>query len=201
MVFFFFTMLTVFGSSTLYHTLVCGSECRAGRCHLFDISSIILHVSSAFFTGVHFGFKCWPNFQRFYLLWASVVTAGLAFSIANKGKKEGGHVLGFCICSFSGLVPACHWIFIATEVEGKMMLYPIFGGCMWYAIGVFFFIRKIPERYLPTGTCDYVFQSHQIWHVCVFLAAKAFMQGFLALHQFDMNHPCDLKRDWPRFWR
>lgn len=33
------------------------------------------------------------------------------------------------------------------------------------AFGVFFYISKIPERFMP-GRCDFFFQSHQLFHVC-----------------------------------
>ena len=137
----------------------------------------------------------------FWLLQAGAVTAGLVITLLKSdGGKGGGQILGFCMCALSGLAPACHFTFVATGVEVEMMMYPLFGQCMWYIIGVIFYILKFPEKHLPAGTCDYVLQSHQFWHICVFLAAKAFLDGMLQMHQLSMNHSCEVKKDWPRFW-
>ena len=39
----------------------------------------------------------------------------------------------------------------------------------WYAIGMFPFLYKVPERWIPTGLFDIWGASHQLWHIAIIL--------------------------------
>jgi adiponectin receptor len=58
------------------------------------------------------------------------------------------------------------------------VLWAFFAMFGFYAIGFFFFLTRIPERWFP-GAFDVLLHSHQLWHVFVFLAGASWLEGML----------------------
>jgi adiponectin receptor len=73
--------------------------------------------------------------------------------------------------SFS-IIPLIHWItregFYSQEVQRTLPKVLI--TFLLFGVGFFFYVSKLPERWYP-GKFDIAFQSHQIWHVFVVIAA------------------------------
>ncbi|MES1922235.1 hypothetical protein MHBO_003743 [Bonamia ostreae] len=53
-----------------------------------------------------------------------------------------------------------------------------------YLVGAFIYAIRFPEVYLP-GRFDYFFNSHQLWHVAVFMGA--FIHYFAVLKMYDSS--------------
>ena len=66
------------------------------------------------------------------------------------------------------LFPFCHWIISVTHV--RISLLNVALVALFYIGGAFLYAMRIPERFFP-GKCDYWFQSHQIFHIFVIIAA------------------------------
>uniref|UniRef100_H2XV38 Adiponectin receptor n=2 Tax=Ciona intestinalis TaxID=7719 RepID=H2XV38_CIOIN len=91
----------------------------------------------------------------------------------------------FAALGLSGIVPAVH-----TMVRQGFLRSVTVGQLGWlilmavlYLTGAFLYAKRIPERYFP-GKCDLWFQSHQIFHILVVLAAVVHFHGISNLQQF-----------------
>jgi len=70
---------------------------------------------------------------------------------------------------FFAVMPAAHWISIASSSELEHYLPPLVAMLGFYALGFFFYRSRFPECRWP-GRFDIWFHSHQLWHLCVVLA-------------------------------
>lgn len=62
-----------------------------------------------------------------------------------------------------------------------------------YVIGALLYGFRIPERLFAPGTFDLVFASHQIFHVCIVLAAYVHYLNVDAHYTWRVDHSvCDL---------
>jgi adiponectin receptor len=71
---------------------------------------------------------------------------------------------------------------IATPEEVGIFLSPIIMSRLCVFIGVIFFLSRIPERHAP-GRFDLFLNSHQIWHVLIFLGLQSAIEGMKRLHK------------------
>ena len=93
-------------------------------------------------------------------------------------------VFGLC-----GIVPALHYI-MAWGFEKAIYV----GAIGWLALmavlyisGATIYAFRFPERYWP-GKFDYWGQSHQIFHICVVLAALVHTYGVTMVAK-NVTHP------------
>jgi len=161
--------------SSAYHLFLCHSK-SIHQCMLkLDMHGIILLVFSHFLPGFYYGFSCHPNLQRVYTRAISIVIAA-TLTFANvpvfRKMQHFSIILQFLIAGIvlSSVIPIVHWTSIRPRAEVQRMLPGVLQMLMLYGIGFFFFSSRFPERAAP-GRFDFVFSSHQIWHVCVFAAA------------------------------
>lgn len=59
-----------------------------------------------------------------------------------------------------------------------------------YVLGGVLYAGRIPERFWP-GKCDYWFQSHQIFHILVIVAAILDYQGLRRMATYRLSYTCD----------
>jgi adiponectin receptor len=74
----------------------------------------------------------------------------------------------FVAFGLSIAVPFMHWFFTSGQIDISLMNVSLVG--LFYVGGAMLYAARIPERFFP-GKCDYLFQSHQIFHICVVAAA------------------------------
>ena len=60
-----------------------------------------------------------------------------------------------------------HWFWSASQIHISLLNVALVAFC--YVGGAFLYAVRVPERFFP-GKCDYIFQSHQIFHVLVVAA-------------------------------
>ncbi len=65
-------------------------------------------------------------------------------------------------------------------------LYGLLGMVTFYLFGAFLYVHQYPERCFP-GRFDYLFHSHQIWHVCVVAAAYCHLHTILSLMRWRLE--------------
>lgn len=66
----------------------------------------------------------------------------------------------------------------------------------YYCMTPFCSANRIPERLSP-GRFDFLFASHQLFHICVVLAALAHYQGVLTCLHYRMSQPfCERQGTW-----
>ncbi|KAI3985709.1 hypothetical protein MKX01_030623 [Papaver californicum] len=182
--------------------LICSSishlfACHSCRLNLFfwrlDYAGISLMIVCSFFTPIYYAFFCNLNSRNFYLtsitiLGVLVVVTLLAPALSSPKYRSFRATL-FLTMGFSGVVPAAHavilhWghpaIFVALAYELAMALF--------YAIGVVFYVSRVPERWKP-GAFDIAGHSHQIFHVFVVAGALAHYGATMVLVQWRLSSP------------
>ncbi|KAI3881891.1 hypothetical protein MKX03_008864 [Papaver bracteatum] len=182
--------------------LICSSvshlfACHSRRLNLFfwrlDYAGISLMIVCSFFTPIYYAFFCNPNSRNLYL--ASITILGILVIVTllapalSSPKYRSFRATLFLTMGFSGVVPAAHavilhWghpaIFVALAYELAMALF--------YAIGVVFYVSRVPERWKP-GAFDIAGHSHQIFHVFVVAGALAHYGATMVLVQWRLTSP------------
>ncbi|OVA03166.1 Hly-III-related [Macleaya cordata] len=183
--------------SSISHLLACHSR----RLNLFfwrlDYAGISLMIVCSFFAPIYYAFLCNHNSRFFYLTSITVVgilvVITLLAPILSSPKFRSFRATLFLTMGFSGVVPAAHavflhWghpaIFVALTYELAMAVF--------YAIGVVFYVSRIPEKWKP-GAFDIAGHSHQIFHVFVVAGALAHCGATMVLLQWRMSSPtCEI---------
>jgi adiponectin receptor len=55
-----------------------------------------------------------------------------------------------------------------------------------YVVGAVLYLTRFPEKYFP-GKFDFVFSSHQLWHLLVFAAAVIHYHGLVRLYTWRVE--------------
>jgi adiponectin receptor len=173
----------MFFSSSLYHLVgLCHHDHRVARvCYCMDISAIAGLISGSLFPAYHFWmyrYEWWRNTYTIIFAILMIISMGfpyLSAVIPQKAFEMMRTVLFLGIILF-GLTPGGHIVALdGWEVPWERNQFIILGSCLmgiFYAIGFFFWVTKIPERFFP-GRCDIWLQSHSIWHICIIFATSS----------------------------
>ncbi|VDP09699.1 unnamed protein product [Soboliphyme baturini] len=189
---FFLGAISCLGLSSAFHTVSCHSE-RVGKIFSkLDYCGISLLIMGSFVPWLFYGFYCRREPKIVYiiliLLFGTVcVTVSLwdEFSTPRFRPVRAGLFMGL---GLSGIIPCVHyfitdgfWSAVYEASLGWLLLMAVLyiGGALLYA-------WRIPERFFP-GKCDIWFQSHQIFHLCVVMAAFVHYHGIneMAVHRLS----------------
>ncbi|ETV78429.1 hypothetical protein H257_07972 [Aphanomyces astaci] len=181
--------------SALFHLLyVVGPAVYAVMSRL-DYSGISILISGSFVPVQYYGFYCHDTLRWFYLT-TTLVLATLTFAMAMMPffAKEKFLVLRTCtFISFGcfGAVPVVHMALLRGfhDDQVQVILYPMLWEGLFYIGGAMIYMSRIPERFYP-GRFDVLFGSHQIWHVCVVMAALVHFHMVTNHFEWRWNHPC-----------
>ena len=197
--FFFLGAILCLGLSCLFHTLSCHSIPVVRLFSKLDYMGISLLIIGSFIPWIYYGFYCRREPKVTYI--AMVVVLGIAaivislwdkFSESNYRPIRAGV---FVAMGCSGIIPTIHFIY--TDGIRRMIEENSFGWlcamAALYLIGAALYATRTPERFFP-GKCDLVvrilflncsnfiiiffqFQSHQLFHLCVVVAAFTHYYG------------------------
>lgn len=186
--------------SSLSHLFACHSH----RLNLFfwrlDYAGISLMIVCSFFAPIYYAFPCNPYSRIFYLtfitlLGITAITTLLSPALSAPRYRSFRASLFFCM-GFSGVIPAAHAIVLnwGHPQITTTLVYEIVMGLL-YAIGVVFYVRRIPERWKP-GAFDIAGHSHQIFHAFVVAGALAHAAATLAVMDWRQGQPsCSFSHD------
>lgn len=139
---------------------------------------IAICVTSICFVYIMFGFKCDETVRLIMLIICGSSCASLVRSAATNA-----HHWDYLLYSFYFLTSTC-FILVGTLVarqrhmvnmgtwQGDALLFGAIATIGIISIGSYFYNYKVPEAWYP-GHYDLWGHSHQIWHMCVFLAPMA----------------------------
>ena len=174
--------------STVSHLFGCHSR----RFHYFfwrlDYSGIALMIVCSFFAPIYYIFSDNPQWRFFYL--SSVTLVGILVfitlftpSLSARMTRPLRATMFLCM-GFSGVIPATHALFLHSDQPQILMalVYEMAMGIL-YGIGAAIYVARIPERWRP-GSFDIVGHSHQIFHVCVVVAALAHSAAALIIMEW-----------------
>ncbi|KAL2103219.1 hypothetical protein ACEWY4_000087 [Coilia grayii] len=175
--------------SWLFHTVYCHSEKVSRTFSKLDYSGIALLIMGSFVPWLYYSFYCSPRPRLIYLsvvcvlgIAAIIVAQWDRFATPQHRPTRAGVFLGL---GLSGIIPTMHFTiaegFVKATTVGQMGWFYLMGAM--YVTGAGLYAARIPERYFP-GKCDIWFQSHQIFHVLVVVAAFIHFYGVSNLQEF-----------------
>ncbi|KAL5699094.1 Heptahelical transmembrane protein 3 [Ranunculus cassubicifolius] len=179
--------------SSLSHLLACHSQ----RLNLFfwrlDYAGISLMIVSSFFPPIYYAFFCHPIARFIYLSFITIfgilaIITLLAPALSTARFRKFRATL-FLVMGFSGVIPATHSVALHWEHPPILIAlgYEILMG-LFYAIGVGFYVSRIPERWKP-GAFDIAGHSHQIFHVFVVAGALTHYAATLVIMDWRVGCP------------
>ncbi|CEL63910.1 adiponectin receptor [Rhizoctonia solani AG-1 IB] len=172
------------GASALYHTSTCHSPAVSRRCNALDYSGIIVLTVGSFYPCLHYGFYCDYHLQVIYSVGITVAGCIAAYVVLNPvygtPAYRWARTTVFFLLGICALVPVTHayLIYGLERMQNEMGVNWIALTGTLYASGALIYACRMPERWFP-GTFDFFGSSHQIFHVCVVLAALSHYQAVL----------------------
>lgn len=194
--FFISAMLCLF-FSTLFHTLSCHSE---RILHIFgklDYSGIALLTMGSFVPWVYYTFYCETQSKIVYMVTISLLAViSVILSQWDRFARPEYRAIRagvFLSLGLSGVIPMIHALIKNGAKfsfgEGQIHWMILMG--VLYVGGATFYATRFPECVWP-GRFDLVFQSHQIFHVAVVVAALIHMYGIsnLQYYRWEQGNTC-----------
>ena len=172
--FFIAAMICLFCSTT-YHTLSNHSESYYTFFCQLDYAGIALLIAGSNIPAYYYCFYCRPISRTFHIVMIAVLCAAcITFSLCKVFHKHSHRLLRFIVFAsfgFYGGVPTLQLYSEKGPVE-PYWSYLLLLGLMaaLYTGGAILYVTRIPERLYP-GLFDVYAHSHQLFHVCVILAA------------------------------
>ncbi|KAK1759180.1 hemolysin-III related-domain-containing protein [Echria macrotheca] len=180
------------GMSAAYHTLCNHSPEVARWGNKLDYTGIVFLIVGSYVPALYYGLICHPVEMTMYLWMIFLLGLGcLAVCWLDHFRTPAWRpyrALMFVGLGLSGVVPILQML--ATEYSYQQLNammglnWVILQGAL-YIFGAFLYAARWPERRSP-GTFDIWGSSHQIFHVCVVLAAASHLHGMG--RAFDFHH-------------
>ncbi|CAL1699535.1 unnamed protein product [Somion occarium] len=180
--------------SASYHTFDVHSKEVSTQCHALDYTGIIVLILGSFFPCIYYGFYCDPQHQFIYLSILSIAGAGAAYIVLNpeyrKPTHRGARTAVFIALGLCGVIPVTHGFIThgLYKLCFEMGFVWLLTSAVLYIAGALLYANRIPEKLSP-GTFDYFGASHQIFHVCVVLAALAHYACVLIAFDYWHSRP------------
>lgn len=185
--FYFITSVVTFCISVFYHWKMCAEEEEFLHWLYLDQSSCLGVIVVGFFSGVPMGYHCFPFLQKFYVTLSFIVCLLMAVSV-RLIPKERWDLIAFVIIGGSAvayLIPAVHWLLICEQ--GRAAIGTKFSCQIGLTcIAAVLYTKYIPERFSP-GKFDLIGNSHQLWHVAVYLSVALFADCLIKVNGLIEN--------------
>lgn len=185
--------------STSFHLFGCHSFNVCLLCGRLDYAGIAVLITGSYLPWVYYNFYCESTTKLAYM--SIIICFGImcaCISFAKSFQRPEYRVfrgLLFTCFGFTGLVPLFHALYAngleASISQGQIHWLVIMG--VVYGSGAAFFITRFPECVWP-GKFDILLHSHQIFHVCVLVAALAQAYALFQMRniRFQLGNSCDI---------
>mmetsp|Transcript_81967 Transcript_81967/g.222561 ORF Transcript_81967/g.222561 Transcript_81967/m.222561 type:complete len:140 (+) Transcript_81967:123-542(+) len=114
------------------------------------------------------GFHCYPELRQAYAWVAMIVCILTSIALALIPKTHSTVISAVILAgAFVAVVPAAHWLLLSTagrRATGGSFCFAIVCAC----VACLVFFKMFPECYAP-GRFDLFGNSHQLWHMLIFL--------------------------------
>lgn len=184
--------------STLYHTYLHQSKKVCDSMVKYDYCGICLLIMGSCYPPIIYSFACEPYILtcKFFLTLITVSCIGGFISLLDDklSGPAGLYYRGimFITLGISGIAPLAYLYFINDPTRiSKFSIYAYWVGGEWYIGGAIIQMLRVPER-LSRSTFDIFGQSHQIFHVCVLIAAWIHFQCGLQLYHNRQELVCPI---------
>lgn len=187
---YFCGIITCLIFSTLFHTFSCYASPKVIKIFSkLDYCGISLQIIGSMIPALYYGF--YENFfmYKIYISFGVVLCIlSIVVSMWDKfgePKYRSFRAIVFLTFGLSNVIPGVHWYIILDSRLVTAFGMFILQGAL-YVIGSLLYAKRIPERWFP-GKCDYLFQSHQIFHILVVLAALVHLNGINSMADFVLQ--------------
>ncbi|KAK4247928.1 hemolysin-III related-domain-containing protein [Corynascus novoguineensis] len=179
------------GMSGTYHMLSNHSEGVAKWGNKLDYTGIVFLIVGSYVPALWYGFFCWAGWLTAYL--GAIALLGLGCLVVSWFEHfrtpawRPYRALMFVGLGLSGVIPVLHGLsfYGYRELDERMGLSWVLLQGALYISGAFLYAVRFPECKWP-GAFDIWGSSHQIFHVCVLLAATSHLYGMIKA--FDHHH-------------
>mmetsp|Transcript_4361 Transcript_4361/g.7068 ORF Transcript_4361/g.7068 Transcript_4361/m.7068 type:complete len:183 (-) Transcript_4361:22-570(-) len=171
-----------FISSSVCHTLSSAPQKIYELSVKVDLLGILILMLGTNCPFIFYGFYNRLDLQLMHIGFSIVAlsTAVLILRHESIRKNLKMRVLVYvCVVGGVGGLQMVHDVFLRPSSDiSKEVMWVWARSVAWYFCGVIFYACKAPERLFP-GRFNILFSSHQIWHVCVVLGARAHLYSCL----------------------
>ncbi|XP_054166834.1 adiponectin receptor protein-like [Oppia nitens] len=181
--------ITCLSFSTVFHTCSCHSREVSKFCSKLDYCGISIQIIGSMIPALYYGF--YDN----HAMYLTYITFGVILCIISivislwdkfgEPKFRPLRTAVFLAFGLSNVIPGIHWFIVLDSHLFSSFLLFILQGLL-YIIGALLYVVRIPERFFP-GKCDYWFQSHQLFHILVVLAAIVHLNGINGMVEMRLN--------------
>ncbi|GMR63036.1 hypothetical protein PMAYCL1PPCAC_33231, partial [Pristionchus mayeri] len=193
--FFFAGAIVCLGLSFSFHTLSCHSKGVRKLFHKLDYLGISMLIVGSFIPWIYYGFYCRREPKITYIVLISILGVAAGFvSMLDKFAESAFRPIRagvFVAMGLSGVVPAVHYMLtdgIDSMINENAFLHLLLMAGL-YIVGAGIYAARTPERFFP-GKCDIWFQSHQLFHTCVVIAALVHYYGISKMAMVRLNMGC-----------
>ncbi|XP_037947560.1 adiponectin receptor protein isoform X2 [Teleopsis dalmanni] len=170
---FFLGAIICLGFSFAFHTLSCHSIEIGRLFSKLDYCGIAFLIMGSFVPWLYYGFYCHYQPKVIYLsivcvlgCLSIIVSLWDKFSEPRLRPLRAGVFMSF---GLSGIIPAIHYSLMETQIKQSSLGWLTLMGLL-YILGAMLYALRVPERWFP-GKFDIWFQSHQLFHILVIIAA------------------------------
>ncbi|CAI4228098.1 unnamed protein product [Auanema sp. JU1783] len=193
--FFFAGAVLCLGLSFVFHTLSCHSVDIVKIFCKLDYMGISMLIVGSFIPWIYYGFYCRREPKITYILMVCVLGAGaIIVSLWDKfseSRFRPYRAAVFVGMGLSGAIPTAHYIYtdgVRSLFEDNAFHWLLLMAFL-YLLGALLYATRTPERFFP-GKCDIWFQSHQLFHTCVVIAAFVHYYGISEMAMLRLNAQC-----------
>mmetsp|Transcript_27353 Transcript_27353/g.52066 ORF Transcript_27353/g.52066 Transcript_27353/m.52066 type:complete len:325 (+) Transcript_27353:165-1139(+) len=170
---YFASVIFCFLASFIYHALSHKPHRVYQKALSCDLIGIVMCILGSYYIGLWIGFRCHLKYAFMYMAAITLMVLPL-FGVIGVQKLRQNHMVvapAFSVVVAAGIIPTYHFgsivdYSISSSLTIVISLLIMFS---FYGTGLVLYAFQIPERRWP-GYFDYVFASHQWWHLCVTLA-------------------------------
>jgi adiponectin receptor len=167
---------------------------------MLDYMGISLLIIGSFIPWIYYGFYCRREPKVTYIAMIVVVGIGaIVVSLWDKFSESRYRPLRagvFVAMASSGIIPTVHFIYtdgMRTLIDENSFIWLVIMA-VFYLVGAFLYATRTPERFFP-GKCDIWFQSHQLFHLSVVVAAFIHFYGVQEMAYKRLTGKCPNELD------
>ncbi|KAK9903599.1 hypothetical protein WJX75_009680 [Coccomyxa subellipsoidea] len=172
-------------TSAFCHGFACCSWHWIDTIWKYDYAGIVILICSSFIPPVYYGFLCQPLLRNFYLITTGIMglftVSVTLLDFFQQQRFRAFRASLFATLGLWGIAPSVHMLLLhGSEPQVKLAFWHNLLMGAIYLLGAVLFALRVPERWKP-GAFDLFFSSHQLFHICVVVAALVHYKGILVM--------------------
>ena len=195
---FYAAAMFMFGFSAIYHLFNAKSKKEMTFWIRFDYAGICIMIAGSSTAPIYYGFAC-PQLMYWRYIYLCMIYSMCTISaiclLIPYFDQDHLQMVRAGICMFTGIInviPVAHLMFfVEKQFQHHFYIHPWLTGGMLYIIGATLYATKFPESKIP-NKFDFVGSSHQLFHVCVVLAALIHYYGSIQVFHDRQLYSCPL---------